>query len=918
MAIWDRLKRKSQDTSQAIEIKKDIHRLGLSVQLINGDQPIELPLVLSIAQYKVQTNIELLELIDSLWYEEVIFIDNEGYYIPYELFNKLSANERTLLDIPEETECQLFLTNQGAVGQSNFKFELVKDANGWKNIDRSAKSIGPWRKIVDGSVLLLAEHQYEFEKLLNQPIDVKDKDQIFKFVAKVLSEAKKLQIDTNDYLNKQNYLFVDGLDLGVEASPNEIKVNSQYTSTDQVDHSLLQDMSTRQAVYAKNHHGAKIFVDDTVISENNKIKQMKPIIGQDVPKFIENPEAFLPESELFDLSQFSERVKSLGIRVYKAQPYVHASEKERGWFDIETGITLTGSTVEDEQSLDVESFNQFLEDTKQQNEEYVYYEDKWVKVPSQLQDFVAATDTFKQMSTQETTSQIDITKLPYVLEIFENINQLDFNKPIIDLFEQWNQSEVLDQSLPQSFKAQLKPFQMDGYMWLKKIYHRKIGGLLADDMGLGKTIQIISLLAYLNDRNELNKTLIVVPKTLIENWVQEIQKFAPSLSYKVYVHSGHDRYRTLEELQPYSIVITTYHTLAKDQLLLGQLEWQFVACDEAQAIKNPTTAITKVLKAMNTKSRIAMTGTPIENGLSELWSIMDFVQPGLLGSLSQFKETYINSAKDADNLEHIEQMLMSQIAPIYKRRLKSGELKGQLPDKKIHVVEANLSKLQEGLYEDIIAQVQNKQLAVLSAIQQLKQLCAHPGLVYPQYRNVDIKEVPKLAKTLDILEKIRVKNEKVLIFTELKEMQQILRNIIRDRFGINASIINGMTNRRQQVVQEFNGKPGFDILILSPKAAGTGLTITSANHVIHYTRWWNPAVENQATDRVYRIGQEKDVSVYYPIVVGESSRFTSGTVEEIVHRILLEKQSLATSIIVPSQQVEIEKNIMNNVFSQPA
>lgn len=918
MAIWDRLKRKSQDKLQVIEVQKEIHPLGMRMQLSKGEQIINLPLTLSISEYKVQTNIELLDLIDMLWYEEVIFEDNDGYFIPYELFNKLSANERTLLDIPEETECQLYLSHQGAVGQSNFKFELVKDAQGWKNIDRIAKCIGPWRKLPDGSVILLAEHQYEFEKLFNQPIDVKDKDQIFKFVAKVLSEAKRLHIDTDEYLKKQNYLFVDGLELDVEASPNEIIVNSQYTSNDHVDHSLLHEMSTRQAVYANNQQGAKIFVDDKVISENNKIKLMKPIIGQDVPKFLENPEAFLPESELIDLSQFSERVKSLGIRVYKAQPYVHASEKERGWFDIETGITLTGSTVEDEQSLDVESFHQFLEDTKQQNEEYVYYEDKWVKVPNHLEDFVAATDTFKQMSSQGTTSQIDVTKLPYVLEIFENINQLDFNKPIIDLFEQWNQSEVLDQSLPQSFRAQLKPFQLDGYMWLKKIYHRKIGGLLADDMGLGKTIQIISLLAYLNDRNELDKTLILVPKTLLENWVQEIQKFAPSLSYKVYVHSGYDRYRTLEELQPYSIVITTYHTLAKDQLLLGQVEWQFVACDEAQAIKNPTTAITKVLKAMNTKSRIAMTGTPIENGLSELWSIMDFVQPGLLGSLSQFKETYINSAKDTDNLESIEQLLMSQIAPIYKRRLKSGELKGQLPDKKMHVVEANLSQLQERLYTDIILQVQHKKIAVLSAISQLKQLCAHPGLLYPQFRNVDIKDVPKLEKTLNIIESIKVKNEKVLIFTEFQEMQQILRNIIRDKFGINASIINGMTNRRQQVVQEFNSKPGFDIMILSPKAAGTGLTITSANHVIHYTRWWNPAVENQATDRVYRIGQEKDVSVYYPIVVGDTNKFGSGTVEEIVHRILLEKQSLATSIIVPSQQLELEKDIMNNMFSQPA
>lgn len=403
--------------------------------------------------------------------------------------------------------------------------------------------------------------------------------------------------------------------------------------------------------------------------------------------------------------------------------------------------------------------------------------------------------------------------------------------------------------------------------------------------------------------------MIVAPKTLIQNWSNELEKFAPALAESVYIHTGSNRSKDLDFIEKSGITITTYQTLVRDQLLLAQVNWQAMICDEAQAIKNPTTSVSKVVKAMKVKFRLAVTGTPVENSLSELWSIIDFVQPGLLGSLSQFKQDFIKPLETTSESE-IEEKLMSRISFIYKRRTKSDELKDQLPAKTIVTKEVTLNPLQHQLYVDTISLVRNKMLDGLQAIQRLKSLSAHPGLINERYLSIAYEELPKLDITLDIIETIKEKGEKVLIFTEFRKMQEILRTCIREKFNLNPQIINGLTKRRMEVVDEFNQKEGFDVLILSPKAAGTGLTITLANHVIHYTRWWNPAVENQATDRVYRIGQEQPVFVYYPIVVDSEGITSNGTVEEIVHKILQEKQELASNIITTSKNVNIEEEIL--------
>ncbi len=890
------------------------HEKGLIIRLFRGQEveQLSLPVNMSVAELRQQPGLETLELIETMWFEEWLIEVEQGYLLPYEQFVNAPKEIRELLGIPDPVHLDLILSHDGAVGSSHFRFVLEKQYEGWKHLERTAQTIGPWIRLPDRNWLLMQPEQCQLQQLINHAPAALDKDSIFQYVAKVRSAAKRMNVPLDAYLEKQDYKFADGFDIEVTYTGEQIELNPIYLSEDEVPADLLKQMSAGSFSYANDPKHGKIFVSPELTKTAKEVRNIDPIKGQDIPRFAENPEAYLPEIKGLDLSLFGERVKALGIRVYKAQPYVHASDKGRGWFELEAGISIVDSEGEVQHSYSPEDFQSLVGETFASEDEYFHKEGEWIKIPANTEAFSEAADRLQETLGRE--SRIDITKLPYVLEIFENIGQLDFNQPILTAQQDMLDQGVLDKMPPAIFEATLKPFQQEGYVWMKSLHYRNLGALLADDMGLGKTIQVVSLLAYLHQIGKLTPTLVVVPKTLIENWIGEIEKFAKPLAAQIYVHGGSSRVKDPELLKKTGITLTTYQTLVRDQLAFGQVEWQSIICDEAQAIKNPSTAASKVIKAMNTKFRLALTGTPVENGLSELWSILDYVQPGLLGSLSDFKKEFMDKLEAEERDPLTEQRLLARIAMVYKRRTKSEELAGQLPTKTSMEVPVSLGEEQKLLYSEVLSQVKNKKMSGLQAIQVLRELCSHPGLVLGQYKSLPVHSVPKLAKTIQIIKDIQQKGEKILVFTELREMQELLRDAIREQFEINPAIINGMTERRQSVVNQFNRKPGFDVMILSPKAAGTGLTITSANHVVHYTRWWNPAVENQATDRVYRIGQERPVQVYYPIVTDQDNTLKSGTVEQIVHRILSEKQELASSIVVSSHKLDMENEVMASIF----
>lgn len=490
-------------------------------------------------------------------------------------------------------------------------------------------------------------------------------------------------------------------------------------------------------------------------------------------------------------------------------------------------------------------------------------------------------------------------KMPnLVLDIMKNEEKLEFQ------IEAHKSKKYLEQPVSQQLNGNLFDHQVEGYSWICSLYDSGKSGLLADDMGLGKTIQVITFLLRQYEQGKLFPTLIVLPIALIDNWINEINQFAPILSDKIYVHQGPGRIKNVSILEGKQLIFISYDTLKIDQLIFGQVQFECIIADEAQNVKSNSSNRSRAIRAMQGNFRLAMTGTPVENSLEELWTIMDFVQPGAMRSLSEFRNLFVKNQKY--------DLLMDTLFPFYLRRTKAEVLKDKLPEKHIlppSYVQA--SSIQQELAGSMMSGVKSGKSMILNVISDLRMLYAHPGVFEGVVSEINAHDSPKLEQVLKHIEDIKNKNEKVLIFTEFRKIHSILKNELTKRYGISVPIINGDTKHRPEVVRSFNDKPGFGVMILSPKAAGVGLTITSANHVIHYTRWWNPAVENQATDRAYRIGQTKDVYVYQ-IITQDKNNFPNGTVEEIMHQLLTDKSVLAENVIIPFDTKSFQQEIVES------
>lgn len=450
------------------------------------------------------------------------------------------------------------------------------------------------------------------------------------------------------------------------------------------------------------------------------------------------------------------------------------------------------------------------------------------------------------------------------------------------------------------FKATLRHYQRSGFCWLASMKGMGFGALLADDMGLGKTVQILALLEYMR-RNGGVKALLIIPASLIGNWEKELARFTPEIRYSVL----HAKLTSLDDEA--DLFITTYGmTLRLDEL--RERRWDVVILDEAQAIKNPATAQTKAVKQLDASFKIAMTGTPIENKLGDLWSLFDFLNTGLLGTAKEFTR-YAKSLKETSSYARLRDV----VSPFILRRLKTDKtIISDLPDKVEIKAYTALSKKQAVLYQGLIKELERKletadgierKGVVLAAIMKFKQICNHPD----QYLGQSVYKVSgsgKFEKLREICETIYEKRERVLVFTQFKEMTAPLVEFLTTVFEREGLALHGGTavKKRAQLVDRFNSADYVPFIVLSLKAGGVGLNLTAANHVIHFDRWWNPAVENQATDRAFRIGQTKNVMVHKFI--------TAGTIEEKIDAMIEEKQKLSGDIIASSGENWITE--MNN------
>jgi len=449
--------------------------------------------------------------------------------------------------------------------------------------------------------------------------------------------------------------------------------------------------------------------------------------------------------------------------------------------------------------------------------------------------------------------------------------------------------------LPQNFNAELRTYQREGYDWLTYMNRLGFGACLADDMGLGKTVQVIARLESVYEENG-GHILLVVPASLLGNWQKELEKFAPQLPFCI-LH-GLDEAHVKEAVSDGFLFITTYGMVSRFETIQKK-NWDIVILDEAQAIKNPGTKQTKAIKQLKAASKIALTGTPIENRLSDLWSLFDFLNPGLLGTTKEFTSFSKELSQHTDGYAR----LKSVIQPFLLRRLKTDKtVISDLPDKLENKEYTAMSKKQTALYLKLVEEltialkisegIQRKGL-VLSSIIKFKQICNHPDQYSGQS---EFKEnySGKFERLKEICETIYEKRERVLIFTQFREMTEPLAGYLETVFHRKGLVLHGGTavKKRQELVETFNGEAYVPFMVLSVKAGGVGLNLTAANHVIHFDRWWNPAVENQATDRAFRIGQKKNVIVYKFI--------TQGTIEEKIDQMIEEKQELAGSLVAAS------------------
>ena len=450
--------------------------------------------------------------------------------------------------------------------------------------------------------------------------------------------------------------------------------------------------------------------------------------------------------------------------------------------------------------------------------------------------------------------------------------------------------------LPENLHAELRPYQLRGYEWMVKNTKLGFGSLIADDMGLGKTLQVITLLLKFKQEGAFvkNKALIVVPTTLLTNWQKEINRFAPDLTFQIY-HGTKRKLEIKDTENPIDLVITTYGTVRSDADVFKKTNWYCVAIDEAQNIKNPDTEQTKAIKNLKSDIKIAMSGTPVENRLSEFWSILDFTNKGYLGNLSKFTNEFTKPIQLEHNQEQL-QIFKKITAPFLLRRVKSDKsIISDLPDKIENNHYTNLSKEQAALYEGVVQKSlkdieENEGIArkglVLKLMTALKQIGNHPYQYLNKGKKV-LEESGKVQMLIELIENIQEANEKVLIFTQYREMGKLLVDFIKDRFWVEPLFLHGGIDRKQRdlLVERFQKNRADSIFILSLKAGGTGLNLTQGNHVIHFDLWWNPAVENQATDRAFRIGQTKNVMVYRLI--------NQGTMEEKIDAMIRSKKDLA-------------------------
>lgn len=541
----------------------------------------------------------------------------------------------------------------------------------------------------------------------------------------------------------------------------------------------------------------------------------------------------------------------------------------------------------------------------------VFFEGEWVEIDTRELRQVLKYIRKHEQGNMTFGELMHLSSASGEAELWEGLNVAGFEmEGLLALLVKGENPHFLEKSpVPKTLQGTLRPYQERGFQWLSLMKRLGFGALLADDMGLGKTIQVITALL---ERRRLGSPecgtpaqqtgtfLIVCPTSLLGNWQRELSRFAPELS--VYIHHGAKRQHGEDfsaACREHDVVLTTYQLVGRDVAEMREQQWAAIVLDEAQYIKNYGTKQAQSVMKLQSPQRIAMTGTPVENRLGELWSIFQFLNPGYLGSSAAFRRQYMQSG---EGLSFELEKLRKLVAPFLLRRLKSDpdiskDLPSKIEMKSYCGLTAEQSQLYRKVTDELLVRIDDaagitRKGLVLSSLTKLKQICDHPSLLAD--RNGHITEVDrsgKLDRLLELTDTVTENGEAALIFTQYVRMGELLVKQLESRYGFSPYFLHGSIQKkdRDQMVRSFQEGSGPPLFVLSLKAGGVGLNLTRANHVIHYDRWWNPAVENQATDRVFRIGQEKNVEVHKLIC--------QGTLEERIDDLIERKKMLSEQVV---------------------
>ncbi len=860
--------------------------------------------------------------------------------VPFDSIYLLDDEEKCILGVPTLYNRSMRLRGESMLNCSDFAYRLellhsVPDGE-LLPFERNHNIIS-----YGTDKYLLSEEQYKLFIAVDAYNNTSESEKNTEFNLRQFSNIKALAISAkcqlDSYLENENVFVPDKIKLeinhdgtGYKIIPSvDIEEKDKFVST-------YDKMRKAQSVYpVQKQNGERVRVVlsseqrktfELLKERNNKYKSK-----EEIGDLITNPiEYFDPEQ--FDLSDFySDRVIEIGV--YKPKFYPFVSPYKSCWIvgaTIECPESGTAKvTIEDMESLLI--LEQGISIARENNEPIVSYKG----VPIDITD----AEYFAQIGRKQLESpnspidkEENSNNEHKVLIIEENAEDLGFSAEKKTIEAESKYILFNNPNLDKDFK--LKAHQEEGIAWLQHLYNKQANGcLMADDMGLGKTLQILYFIDWHSRIYPNHKPyLIVAPISLLENWENEYNRFFNEPRLKIAKLSSKSIPRkfdksTIDYIQKMDIVLTNYESLRISQLNFCAVEFDVVILDEAQKIKSPGTLVTNASKALKCNFKIAMTGTPVENSLLDLWCIMDFCVPGLLGNAKEFASKYQTPLKNSDtDLITLGNDIHNKLGIFFMRRLKQDVAK-DLPQKIERKESIEMPLIQENEYMEIVKQY-NKgiQPNMLLTLMGIREVSEHPYLhnstLLAHETNDLVETSARLLATIFFLDNIKEKQEKVILFAERKDSQKMLQRIVAERYRIIAKIINGDTpsvssknndpnkQSRQESIDDFQTVSGFNIIIMSPIAAGMGLNVTGANHVIHYSRHWNPAKENQATDRAYRIGQTKDVFVYYPMAVSKSFKSFDETLDELLNR----KTSLASSTIFPTERTEVTQEELGRMI----